>query len=88
MSNDFTIEFSHQYQRFSVYEFGVYGSNSVLAGQTKKSFKDQFKTLEEAQAAYPHADSGFRDPNNFVDHLPDRELTAREEEFWSDENPV
>jgi hypothetical protein len=85
--SDFTIEYSRQYRWFSVYEFGVYPHSSVLAGQTMKSFRDKFGTLEEAQEAYPHAEVGFRDPQNFVDHLPDWEMTAYEEERWSDDHP-
>ena len=56
---------------FSVYEFGEYTESSVLAGQTCKRFVDNFDTIEEAQAAYPDADVGFRDPCNHFDHLPD-----------------
>ena len=53
-----------------------------------KSFRTSFDTLEEAQKAYPHAEVGFVDPNNTLDHLPDWEMTAREEEFWADEHPL
>ena len=56
---------------FSVYEFWEYPESSVLAGQTCKRFVDNFDTIEEAQAAYPDADVGFRDPCNHFDHLPD-----------------
>ena len=62
---------------FSVYEFGEYPESSVLAGQTCKRFVDNFDTIEEAQAAYPDADVGFRDPCNHFDHLPD------EPDYWS-----
>lgn len=67
---EMTIE-ANEYGTFSVYEFGVYPSSSVLAGQTRKSFVDMFDTIEEAKADYPHADEGFRDAHNHFDHLPD-----------------
>ena len=87
-TNDFSIEFSTEYRWYSVYEFGVFPKGSLLSGQTMKSFRDSFDTLEEAQKAYPHAEVGFVDPNNTLDHLPDWEMTAREEEFWADEHPL
>ena len=40
---------------YAVYEHGTYERGSVLEGQDKRSFKDSFDTLEEAQAAYPKA---------------------------------
>ena len=86
-TNDFSIEFSNEYRWYSVYEFGVFPRSSILAGQTMKSFRDSFDTLEEAQAAYPEAEVGFRDPNNFLGHLPDWEMTAREEELWFNDHP-
>jgi len=79
-TNDFSIEYSREYQWYSVYEFGEYPRGSVLEGQTMKSFRDSFDTLEKAQAAYPQAEVGFRDPNNTFNHLPDYEMSAREEE--------
>lgn len=66
-----TIEYSDQYQWYSVYEFGRYPRSSVLAGQTRKSFLDSFDSLEEAQAAYPKADVGYVPACNSVAHLPD-----------------
>ena len=85
---DFTIEFSDEYGWYSVYEFGVFPRSSVLAGQTMKTHRGSFDTVEEAQTAYPHATVGYRDPNNTLDHLPDWEMTAREEEFWADDHPA
>ena len=86
-TNDFSIEFSNEYRWYSVYEFGVFPRSSVMAGQTMKSFRDSFDTLEEAQKAYPHAEVGYRDPNNTFNHLPDWEMDAREEELWFDDHP-
>ena len=66
-----TIERAKYGSGYSVYEFGVYPRSSVLAGQTRKQFIDGFDTLEEAQAAYPDADVGYRDAHNHFGHLPD-----------------
>jgi hypothetical protein len=54
---------------YSVYEFGEYPESSVLAGQTRKRFVDNFDTIEEAQACYPSAELGYRDAHNYFDHL-------------------
>lgn len=79
---DLTIEFSDEYKWWSLYEFGVFERTSVLAGQTMKTFKDKYDTLEEAQKANPTAKVGYRDPMNTFNHLPDWDMSAREEEFW------
>ena len=47
-TNDFTIEFSDEYGWYSVYEFGVFPRSSVLAGQTMKTHRGSFDTVEEA----------------------------------------
>ena len=67
---DITIEYDPE-MGYKVYEFGVYGSGSVLAGQTRKSFLDVYDTLEDAQLDYPDAAVIYRDANNHFDHLPD-----------------
>ena len=57
---------------YGVYEYGVYGRSSVLAGQTRRIFLDSFPTLEEARAAFPDAQitgSCYQPP--YVNHLPD-----------------
>lgn len=50
---------------YAVYEYGTYEKSSVLAGQEKRSFRDSFPTLAEAQANYPTAEwwagSGYRE---------------------------
>jgi hypothetical protein len=38
-----------------VYEHSVYEDSSVLAGQSRRQWLDDFETLAEAEAAYPHA---------------------------------
>lgn len=43
---------------FFVYGHGTYGEDSVLEGYPRKAFIDAFKTLAEAQAAYPDASIG------------------------------
>ena len=60
---------------FTVYEIGVYKRGSVLEGQQKRTWLDQFDSLEEAQTAYPEAQlisgSTYREPS--LGHLPDDE---------------
>ena len=56
---DQTIEWgrgaTYANDRWTVYEHGVYDRNSVLSGQSRRSWLDDFDTLEEAQKAYPEA---------------------------------
>ena len=80
--NDWSIEYDHEYEWYSVYAFGVYGRGTLLEGQTMKVFKNSFGTEEEALKEYPQAAVGFVDPNNTLDHLPDREMSARDEEEY------
>jgi hypothetical protein len=68
-----------------VYEWGVYERSSVLAGQQRKAFVDSYATAAEALTAYPTADvmDGRVSANNTVDHLPDWEMSAWEEQnYW------
>ena len=39
-----------------VWEHGVYPKSSVLAGEDRRSWRDTFKTIEEAKKAYPTAE--------------------------------
>ena len=59
MSTDQTIErgrgATYASERWTVYEHGVYDRDSVLSGQSRRSWLDDFDTLEEAQKAYPEA---------------------------------
>ena len=58
---------------FTVYEISTYPRSSVLAGQQRRQWMDQFESLEEAQAAYPEAEliggSTYREP--CLNHLSD-----------------
>ena len=69
---------------FIAYEWGQYPSHSVLAGQTMKTYRRGYDTLLEAQEAYPNAEvlDFIREAGNSVDHLPDWEMSAREEEEY------
>lgn len=69
MGIQFTIEHDNR-GGVKVYEFGVYPRSSVLAGQTRKSFRDHFDTEVEARVAYPKAELGYRDAGNTFGHLP------------------
>lgn len=73
-----TIEFgngaTYRNNRYTVYEHGVYGKSSVLAGQHKRVWMDDFNTLEEAKSAYPQAKwSGPTYHPPHLDDLPDRD---------------
>lgn len=69
---------------YLVWEWGVHPPYSVLAGQQSKYVIAGFGTLEEARSAYPQAD--YEEYGtvvyNSVDHLPDGELSARDEEAY------
>jgi hypothetical protein len=79
MKNELCIEPSrgatYSSDRVAVYEYGTYGRGSVLAGQTKRMFLDDFETVEEAKAAFPKATvcigSGYVPVS--LAHLPDDE---------------
>ena len=59
MKTELTIEqgrgATYASERWTVYEHGVYDRDSVLSGQSRRSWLDDFDTLEEAQKAYPEA---------------------------------
>jgi hypothetical protein len=74
---NFTIELgrgaTYANNRFTVYKYSIYDESSVLAGQTRRQWIDDFDTLEEARAAYPEAEvqvshSLYRPP--YLGHLP------------------
>jgi hypothetical protein len=57
--SDLTIEqgrgATYSSDRWTVYEHGEYERGSVLEGQNRRVWLDDFETLEEAQKAYPEA---------------------------------
>lgn len=59
MLTDQTIErgrgATYASERWTVYEHGVYDRDSVLSGQSRRTWLDDFDTLEEAQKEYPEA---------------------------------
>lgn len=75
---------------YDVFEWGEFDSDSVLAGQPSKTAIAAFQTVAEAQKAYPKAEISeypTRPPVHSFDHLPDWEMSAREEEdYFSDPN--
>ena len=78
MLTDQTIERgrgeTYSNDRWTVYEHDVYGRDSVLSGQSRRSWLDDFDTLEEAQKAYPEAvvcGSTYQPP--YLGHLSDDE---------------
>lgn len=54
MKRDLTIEMCQG--KAAVYEHGEYPETSVLAGQYRRAFIDEFDTVEEAAREYPEAD--------------------------------
>ena len=57
----------------TVYEYGTYPRSSVLAGQERRTWMDEFDTIDAAKLKYPNAvaciGSGYQEPS--LDHLPD-----------------
>lgn len=76
-AEDIRIEFpsrgaTYRTNTYGVYRYDTYPDYSVLAGQERRTFLDQFETLQEAQAAYPdavEAPCGYQPPN--LNHLPE-----------------
>jgi hypothetical protein len=56
--------------RWGVYRYSTYPDSSVLAGQERRQYLDDFASPEEAKASYPDAESSegsnYRPP-----HIPD-----------------
>jgi hypothetical protein len=79
MLNEYTIErgrgATYASERWTVYEHGTYDRDSVLSGQSRRTWMDDFETLEEAQKAYPEAvvcaASTYQPP--YLGHLTDDE---------------
>ena len=74
--SDLTIErgrgATYSSDRWTVYEHGTYDRDSVLAGQSRRIWLDDFETLAEAVIAYPDAvvcaASTYQPP--YLNHLP------------------
>jgi len=63
---------TYRNNKYTVYEHSTYSRSSVLAGQRRRVWMDEFDTLEEAQAAYPKAQvSGATYQPPVLHHLPD-----------------
>ena len=79
MSTEYRIErgrgATYASERWTVYEHGVYDRDSVLSGQSRRTWMDDFETLEEAVIAYPDAVvcacSTYQPP--YLGHLTDDE---------------
>lgn len=79
MLTEYTIErgrgATYASDRWTVYEHGTYGRGSVLEGQSRRVWLDDFDTLEEAVIAYPDAvvmdGSTYRPP--YLGHLRDED---------------
>ena len=57
--------------KFTVYEIGTYERSSVLAGQQRRVWLDDFDSLEDAKAAYRNAQlSGSTYRAACLEHLP------------------
>ena len=65
---------TYRNNRYTVYEHSTYPRSSVLAGQRRRVWMDDFDTLEEAQQAYPKAQvSGATYQAPYLNHLPDED---------------
>lgn len=77
---DLTIErgrgATYSTDRWTVYEHGTYERGSVLEGQSRRVWLDDFETLDEARAAYPDADviDGTTYRPQPLSHLPGEDL--------------
>ena len=76
---DLTIErargATYASDRWAVHEHGTYERGSVLEGQSRRAWLDDFETLQEAVIAYPEAlvieGSTYRPP--YLGHLRDED---------------
>ena len=73
--SDYTIErgrgATYATERWTVYEHGVYDRDSVLAGQSRRTWMDDFETLQEAVIAYP--DAVVIEGTTYIGHLRDED---------------
>ena len=79
--------YRHDSGHFTVYEIGVYPRSSVLSGQQRRTFLDDFESLDAAKAAYPDAElingTTYREPS--LAHLPDEDDRST---FTDDGEPI
>ena len=74
-------------KRVAVYGIGTYEESSVLAGQTKRVFLDDFDTVEEAKAAYPNAnESGLPERARVPENPPSWFDPSYAGEAWSEDD--
>jgi len=76
MKSYLTIEMgngaTYRNNKYTVYEHSTYPRSSVLSGQRRRVWLDDFDTLSEAQAAYPNAEvSGDTYQEPYLEHLSD-----------------
>jgi hypothetical protein len=76
-SETFTIELgrgeTYANERWTVYGHSTYPRSSVLAGQHRRRWVDDYDTLEAAKAAYPNAEviGGTTYAPVNLNHLPE-----------------
>lgn len=62
---------------YTVYKIDTYPRTSVLAGQQRRTWLDNFETLEEAKTQFPQAEfiegTTYVPIEHMVAHLPDDE---------------
>ena len=69
-----------------VYAWGKYESSSVLAGQNKKTYIEEFDSAELALKAFPNALAleGIAEAGNTFGHLPD----APDDDYISEQTTI
>lgn len=66
-----TIEKKPGREGYTVYEYGIYPRNSVLAGQESKKYRGVFSSVQEAQDKFPKATTqGYQMPAEVPKHAP------------------
>jgi len=67
---------------FTVYKISTYGRSSVLAGQQRREWIDDFTSLESALAEYPQAvQSGCTFQPASLGHLEDADYVGEEPDY-------
>jgi hypothetical protein len=62
---------TYRNNKWTVYEHSTYPRSSVLSGQRRRVWMDDFETLDKAKAAYPKAQvSGATYQAPYLEHLP------------------